>query len=173
MIDAGVKKGNIRELVEEKVKCSCIRCREQGIVYRKSGITPKPENLEILIEKYEASEGIEYFISYEDAIQNILLGFIRMRVPSEKAHRKEINKIRTTIIRELRVFGELVPIGEKPSHHQVQHRKIGELLLSEAELLSKDEYNAKKISVLSGLGVKPWFYKQGYSRDGVYVSKEL
>ena len=55
----------------------------------------------------------------------------------------------------------------------MQHRKIGELLLSRAELLSKEEYNAKKISVLSGLGVKPWFYKQGYNRDGVYVSKEL
>jgi elongator complex protein 3 len=173
MIDAGVKKGNLRELVEGEVKCSCIRCREQGIVHRKSGITPKPENLEILIEKYGASEGIENFISYEDAIQNILLGFIRLRVPSEKTHRKEINEKRTTIVRELRVFGELVPIGEKPSHHQVQHRKIGELLLSEAELLSKDEYDAQKISVLSGLGVKPWFYKQGYTRDGVYVSKRL
>jgi elongator complex protein 3 len=178
MIEDGVKKGNLRELAHEElsksgIKCSCIRCREQGIIHRKSGITPKPENLEILIEKFDASEGIENFISYEDAIQNILLGFIRLRVPSEKAHRKEINEMRTTIVRELRVFGELVPIGEKPSHHQVQHRKIGELLLSEAELLSTDEYDAKKISVLSGLGVKPWFYKQGYTRDGVYVSKQL
>ncbi len=178
MIEDGVKKGNLRELAHEELSksgrtCSCIRCREQGIVHRKSGITPKLENLEILIETFNASEGIENFISYEDAVQNILLGFIRLRVPSEKAHRKEINKMRTTIVRELRVFGELVPIGEKPSHHQVQHRKIGDLLLGEAELLSKDDYNAKKISVLSGLGVKPWFYKQGYTRDGVYVSKSL
>lgn len=179
MIDAGVKKGNLRELVhdrlakEGKAKCSCIRCREQGIVHRKSGIIPKLENLEILIETFNASDGIENFISYEDNVQNILLGFIRLRVPSEKAHRKEINEMRTTVVRELRVFGELVPIGEKPSHHQVQHRKIGELLLSEAELLSTEEYDAKKISVLSGLGVKPWFYKQGYTRDGVYVSKIL
>ena len=178
MIEDGVKKGNLRELAHEElsksgITCSCIRCREQGIVHRKSGITPQPENLEILIDRFNASEGIENFISYEDTVQNILLGFIRLRVPSEKAHRKEINEMRTTIVRELRVFGELVPIGEKPSHHQVQHRKIGELLLSKAELLSKEEYNAKKISVLSGLGVKPWFYKQGYNRDGVYVSKEL
>ncbi|WP_287586438.1 tRNA uridine(34) 5-carboxymethylaminomethyl modification radical SAM/GNAT enzyme Elp3 [Candidatus Borrarchaeum sp.] len=178
MIEDGVKKGNLRELAHEElsksgITCSCIRCREQGIVYRKSGITPKIENLETLIETFNASEGIENFISYEDAVQKILLGFIRLRVPSEKAHRKEINDMRTTIVRELRVFGELVPIGEKPRHHQVQHRKIGELLLNEAELLSKDEYDSKKISVLSGLGVKPWFYKQGYTRDGVYVSKRL
>ena len=178
MIEDGVKKGNLRELAHEElsksgITCSCIRCREQGIVHRKLGITPKPENLEIIIEKNDASEGIDNFISYEDIEQDILLGFIRLRVPSEKAHRKEINEKRTTIVRELRVFGELVPIGKKPSHHQVQHRKIGELLLSEAELLSKDDYNVKKISVLSGLGVRPWFYKQGYTRDGVYVSKIL
>ncbi len=178
MIEDGVKKGNLRELAHEElsksgITCSCIRCREQGIVHRKLGITPKPENLEIIIEKNDASEGIDNFISYEDIEQDILLGFIRLRVPSEKAHRKEINEKRTTIVRELRVFGELVPIGKKPSHHQVQHRKIGELLLSEAELLSKDDYNVKKISVVSGLGVRPWFYKQGYTRDGVYVSKIL
>jgi elongator complex protein 3 len=177
MIEDGVKNGNLRELAHEELsksgaKCSCIRCREQGIVHRKSGITPKPENLEILIEKYDASEGIEHFISYEDAVQNILLGFIRLRVPSEKAHRKEISE-GTTIVRELRVFGELVPIGERPSNHQVQHRKIGELLLSEAECLSTENYAAKKITVLSGLGVRPWFYKQGYNPDGVYVSKRL
>ncbi|MFX1518697.1 MAG: tRNA uridine(34) 5-carboxymethylaminomethyl modification radical SAM/GNAT enzyme Elp3 [Promethearchaeota archaeon] len=178
MIEDGVKKGNLRELAHEElsksgIKCSCIRCREQGIVHRKLGIALKPENLEILVETYNASEGIENFISYEDTKQDILLGFIRLRVPSEKAHRKEITETRVNIVRELRVFGELVPIGEKPSIHQVQHRKIGELLLNKAERLGKDEYDAKKISVLSGLGVKPWFYKQGYTRDGVYVSKRL
>jgi len=178
MIEDGVKKGNLRELAHEElsksgITCSCIRCREQGIVHRKSGITPKPENLEIIIDKNDASEGIENFISYEDTKQDILLGLIRLRVPSEKAHRKEITETMTTIVRELRVFGELVPIGKKPNLHQVQHRKIGELLLNEAERLSREHYDVAKISVLSGLGVRQWFYKQGYARDGAYVSKYL
>jgi len=178
MIEDGVKKGNLRELAHQElsksgITCSCIRCREQGIVHRKSGITPKPENLEIIIEKNDASEGIENFISYEDTKQDILLGLIRLRVPSEKAHRKEITETMTTIVRELRVFGELVPIGKKPNLHQVQHRKIGELLLNEAERLSREHYDVAKISVLSGLGVRQWFYKQGYARDGAYVSKYL
>jgi elongator complex protein 3 len=178
IIDDGVKSGNLRELIDEKLhkdgkKCSCIRCREQGILYNKSKIVPQPENLKIRLETYTASEGIEHFISYEDTKQDILLGFVRLRVPSEKAHRKEITETRTTIVRELRVFGELVPIGEEPNLHQVQHRKIGELLLNEAEHLSKEQYDAAKISVLSGLGVRLWFYRQGYVQDGVYVSKYL
>jgi len=178
MIEAGVKKGNLRELIHEKLrkegkKCFCIRCREQGILYRRAGTIPHLENLKILLETYTASEGIENFISYEDTKQDILLGFIRLRVPSEKAHRKEITETRTTIVRELRVFGELVPIGRKPEVHQVQHRKIGELLLRKAECLSKERYDAVKISVLSGLGVRTWFYRQGYTQDGAYVSKRL
>ena len=44
--------------------------------------------------------------------------------------------------------------------------------MKEAEKISK-ENNKNKIVVISGVGVREYFYKLGYERDGVYVSKSL
>jgi elongator complex protein 3 len=69
--------------------------------------------------------------------------------------------------------GEIVPRDQKPSKGQVQHRGFGHNLLAEAERISKEEFDAKKISVISGVGAREYFYKLGYYLDGVYVSKKL
>ena len=132
------------------------------------------EESEILlhIEKYHASEGEEIFISYENKERSILVGFLRLRRPSELAHRPEIRSCESMIVRELRVYGPLVPLHEKPKDAW-QHRGYGKRLLAIAERIAKEEYEAKKLLVLSGLGVKEYYYKLGYKPDGVYVSKRL
>ena len=45
--------------------------------------------------------------------------------------------------------------------------------MKEAEKISSEDFNARKIAVISGLGVRDWFYEQGYKREGPYVSKIL
>ncbi|MCP8306410.1 MAG: tRNA uridine(34) 5-carboxymethylaminomethyl modification radical SAM/GNAT enzyme Elp3, partial [archaeon] len=70
LIVAGVKKSNLRELVQKELsrmghKCRCIRCREVGIKRLKYGIDVKPENIRLLRHDYNASKGVEVFISYE------------------------------------------------------------------------------------------------------------
>jgi len=47
------------------------------------------------------------------------------------------------------------------------------MLMQNAEKISSEDFNAKKLAVISGLGVRDWFYKQGYKIDGPYVSKQV
>jgi elongator complex protein 3 len=172
---AGPKKSNMRELALNKMKelglrCRCTRCREVGHAKKLYGIEPKMENIKLIRRDYEASEGKEIFLSFEDTEQDILIGLLRLRIPSEKAHRFEINKIPSSIVREIHTYGNLVSLDKNPGK-EWQHRGYGKELLDEAEKISKEEFDRKKIVVISGVGVKQYFLKQGYQYDGVYVSK--
>ncbi len=169
-IIAGPTAGNLRELAvrilkERGKKCMEIRCREVG--HRK---IPENRLLEFSIKRttYRASEGKEYFISYEDDNDH-LAGYLRLRIPSEKAHRPEIKG--ASIVRELKVVGKVVPVYEKGSGWQ--HKGIGRNLLSEAERITKEEEGLDKILVISGVGVREYYIKLGYIKEGPYVSKKL
>ena len=177
LILAGVKRSDIRELAQKKLKeqgnqCQCIRCREVGHRLAADNVKPDLEKVEILTKQYEASEGLELFISAEDPENNVLLGYLRMRIPSEKAHRVEIKAVPSAIIRELHVYGQLVPVG-KHSENAWQHRGYGSELLRAAERLATEQFGLKKLLVISALGTRRYYMRFGYERDGVYVSKRL
>jgi elongator complex protein 3 len=177
LILAGVKKSDLRELVQSKLKaqgnqCQCIRCREVGHRLAVNHVKPDLKKVEILTKHYEASEGQEIFISVEDPENNVLLGYLRMRVPSIKAHRPEITTVPSAIVRELHVYGPLVPVG-KYSKGAWQHKGYGQVLLKEAERLASEELGLKKLLVISALGTRRYYMRFGYERDGVYVSKKL
>ncbi|MFQ6087025.1 MAG: tRNA uridine(34) 5-carboxymethylaminomethyl modification radical SAM/GNAT enzyme Elp3 [Candidatus Bathyarchaeia archaeon] len=177
LIEAGVNRGNLRELVqrelrEQKMRCRCIRCREVGHRWLKDRVKPDPNNIQIITTKKEASEGEDIFISAEDSANDVLIGYLRLRVPSQKAHRPEINTKPCSIIRELHVYGPLVPVG-KQTAKAWQHKGYGEILLAEAERISKEEYDRKKIFVTSALGTKQYYKRYGYNYDGPYQSKIL
>ena len=177
LILAGVKKSDVRELVQSKLKaqgsqCQCIRCREVGHRLAVDHVKPDLEKIKILTQQYEASEGQEFFISAEDPENNVLLGYLRMRVPSAKAHRPEITAVPSAIVRELHVYGQLVPVG-KHTEGAWQHKGYGQILLKEAERLAGEELGLKKLLVISALGTRRYYMRFGYERDGVYVSKRL
>ncbi len=177
LILGGVKKSDLRELAQKKLKehggrCRCIRCREVGHRSAVDQIKPDLANVKILTTRYEASQGTELFISAEDPQNDVLLGYLRMRVPSQKAHRPEITAIPSAIVRELHVYGQLVPVGKR-SEGAWQHRGFGADLLKEAERLAKAEFDLKKLLVISALGTRRYYMRFGYERDGVYVSKRL
>jgi len=176
LIKAGVTKSNLRELAlnrlkEQEMRCQCIRCREAGQRWLKDGVKPNPENVQILTRKYKASQGEELFMSVEDSANDVLIGYVRLRIPSEKAHRPEVAGQNTSLIRELRVYGPLVPVG-KHSKDAHQHKGCGRLLLEEAEETSR-ERGCKKILVTSALGTKRYYKRFGYGDDGPYMSKRL
>jgi len=177
LIVAGVDKSNLRQLVQRKLaehgeRCSCIRCREVGHRMVVDNVAPNLEKVEILSTRYEASEGEEVFISAEDPENNVLIGYLRLRVPSAKAHRPEIHAVPSAIVRELHVYGPLVPVG-KHLARAWQHKGYGAVLLGEAERVAREDYNLKKLLVISALGTKQYYMRFGYERDGVYVSKKL
>jgi len=171
IIGAGVDKGHLRMLAQKRLtergsKCSCIRCREVG---HRGEV--EPDEVEIFNQKYEASLGTEVFISAESSTKDVLVGFLRMRIPSDGAFRPEITPD-SAIVRELHVYGEMIPVGSS-SVEGWQHRGWGRALMSEAERIAGEDYDAKKMMVMSALGTKEYYASLGYRRDGVYVSKGL
>lgn len=177
LIVAGVKMSNLRQLVQQRMReqglrCRCIRCREVGHRLLTEGVKPNPEKVKILATRYEASEGEEIFISAEDVENDVLIGYLRLRIPSEKAHRPEVKAEPCSIVRELHVYGPLVPVG-KHLAKAWQHKGYGAILLAEAERITKEEYGFKKILVISALGTKQYYKRFRYTYDGPYMSKTL
>ena len=121
--------------------------------------------------KYEASGGEEIFLSFEDPDQDILVGYVRLRVPGE-SHRPEITGHNSALVRELHVFGQTVPVGER-LENAFQHRGFGASLLKEAEKMAREDYDRDKMLVISALGTKAYYARYGYEKDGPYVSKRL
>jgi len=170
-IARGEKAGNLRQIILEEMQkrnlqCRCIRCREIG--HRSSS----GQNLQLKRIDYRASGGQEIFLSYE-GVDETLHGFLRLRIPSGKEFRPEIHNHRSSLVRELHVYGPVVPLG-RPSteERQSQHRGIGTKLLLEAEQISR-EYSRSKIVVIAAVGTREYYRRRGYIGDGVYVSKNL
>ena len=170
-IHAGPKMGNLRQIVHKRLKdqgfsCKCIRCREAGLTRK---YMPS-ELLKLNREEYDSSGGRETFISFDDKDETIY-GFLRLRKPSELPHRNEITQ-NSCIVRELHVFGKSIKIGEH-EENGIQHSGLGKKLMNEAEKISSEEFDAKKLLVISAIGTREYYKKLGYSLDGPYMSKQL
>ncbi len=154
-IVAGNKITNLRQIMQDKgVKCECIRCREAR--------DKKIEKYKINIIRYAASDGMEYFISADSLNGKTLYGFCRLRIQKD-------NELYQAFIRELHVYGELVPIGQKK---KVQHQGLGKELMSEAErIVRKNKIN--KLTIISGVGVRGYYKKLGYKLKDTYMIKSL
>lgn len=166
-IAEGVKKSNLREMVEAAMRKKGIKPMEIRI--REVGLQKKePSSLELKRIDYDASGGREIFLSYETT-EDYIAGFIRMRVDSA-SHRPEING-QTALIRELHVYGKEVGLGLQGQ--SAQHKGLGRKLLEEAERVALEDFDKKKMVIISGVGVREYYYKNGYAPCGPYVSKNL
>ena len=175
LILAGPKKGNLRELAlkrlsEREKKCRCIRCREVGHKALKDKVTVQPSQIRLTTQEFAASEGKEIFIALEEPEADVLVGYLRMRIPSEKAHRPEVDSA-CAIIRELHVYGQEVPVGLRYGGAW-QHTGLGHKLLSAAEALA-GERGAARILVLSAVGTRGYYRRAGYDYVGPYMGKML
>lgn len=154
-IVAGNKITNLRQVIQDRgVLCRCIRCRE---VKEK-----KMQAWHIKTTKYEASSGLEYFISAESKDAKTLYGFCRLRIDKD-------SPIAPAIIRELHVYGQLASVGESG---KVQHLGIGKKLMALAEKIAKSE-KIDKIAVISGVGVRDYYRKQGFKLKNTYLVKDI
>ncbi|MBU0636120.1 tRNA uridine(34) 5-carboxymethylaminomethyl modification radical SAM/GNAT enzyme Elp3 [Candidatus Micrarchaeota archaeon] len=171
----GVQHNNLRQFVKQKalelgIECQCIRCREAGHLQQKKSFQLKPNNATIQTIKYEASKGMEIFISAEDLKENALFGFCRLRIPF-KPFRKEITSS-SALVRELHVFGEPLLLGQKKKD-SIQHKGLGKQLLQKAEEIAKNEFSKRKIVVIAGIGAREYYRKQDYILKGPFMEKTL
>jgi elongator complex protein 3 len=165
LIVAGSKHSNFRQLAADRLvahggRCRCIRCREIGR-------HPSESGAELNDMAYEASGGTEHFISLEAG--DSLIGFTRLRYPGS-CFRDELAD--SALLRELHVYGSVVPIGRGAAGGQHQHRNVGNLLLTRAEEKARGD-GFDIISVMSGIGVRPYYRNHGYTRNGPYMQKRL
>ena len=162
-IGSGVKKSNLRELVEQKIREKSIAPKE--IRYRE--VKAKPSDLSKFSMnrfEYDASDGKEIFLSYENE-DRLLAGFLRLRFPGESTRPDVDNE--TALVRELHVYGSEVPISSRGT---IQHKGIGSKLLAEAETMAK-EAGRKRISIISGVGVREYYARHGYNLSGPYMTR--
>jgi len=167
-IIAGNAITNLRQIMQARgVKCSCIRCREA----KDKKLEVGSQKLEVI--KYQAGGGIEYFIQAESKDKKTLYGFCRLRLKAHfnKGGKGDFFKVLTgaALVRELHVYGELVPVGRKK---KTQHAGLGKVLMQEAEKIAKKN-KYKKIAVISGVGVREYYKKLGYGLKEGYMVKEI
>lgn len=187
---AGNDVPNLRQLLEIEmtkrgIECKCIRCREV-----KNKITDI-DSAQIFIREYNASNGNEYFISFETPDRKIIYGFCRLRLSKYMGHimsgdhdrtkpiNEDINLFpelnNVAMVRELHVYGNMTPVNNNNENNFVQHRGFGKRLLATAEKIAiNNGYN--KIAVISGVGVRKYYERLSYKlneADGYYMMKEL
>ena len=161
-IQGGPKKGDLRVLARERLRavgqrCVCVRCREVGF----RGIAPRPEALTRLRSDYEASGGIEVFLSIEDPGRDVLVAYARLRIDPGGA-----------TVRELKVLGPMVRIHQA-AKDRWQHRGLGRRLMDECERVARDEFDARVVRVTAGVGVRGYYRTLGYYLQTPYMVKAL
>jgi hypothetical protein len=164
-----------REMDRRGLKCMDIRARE----VKKAKIDPKTAKM--FIKEYDASGGKEFFISFETEDRSTLFGFLRLRL-SEMAGKAHVGKriqvvfpelIDTAMIRELHVYGQTTEVkrestlGGDKSYHQ--HQGFGTQMVLKAFEIAQS-HGFKRISVISGEGVKPYYMRFGFSEEGHYMT---
>jgi len=172
-----VRHGNLRELAHALLKergsrCRCIRCREVGHVTYKQGTSIDLEEIKLITRRYKASGGEEFFLAYEDPTTDVLIGHLRLRIPSEEAHRPEIRDYSSILVRELHVYGSLTEVGQSALSESWQHLGFGKKLLRKAEHLGQ-QVGAEKILITSGIGAREYYERLGYHLEGPYEVKSL
>lgn len=163
-IVAGNKSTNLREIVEKELKkennpCKCIRCREIR--------DKKIKSVKYNITQYNTTSGDEFFIS-ADTYNNNLAGFLRLTIP-QKPFIDDLKE--SSIIREIHVYGKVSEINNS-SEEKTQHQGIGKKLINTAENITKKS-NKRKISVISAVGTRIYYQKQGFLQGDLYQYKIL
>lgn len=192
-ITAGNNIPNYRQNVNEEMKnrglyCMDIRNRE---VKNNIKALEASKEMKLIVRSYKASDGEEYFISYESPDEKYIYGFCRLRLSKELGY---VNTIKPRIhrkgrednfeemvnlfpflndcamIRELHVYGNMTKVNNE--HFHIQHMGLGKRLLRKAEDIAMRNYY-KRIAVISGVGVRKYYQKQGYEFDNNYMIKDL
>ena len=159
---------NLRQVILARMKkhnqsCDCIRCRE---IKEK----PKGKNI-IVIREYNAVKATEYFISIESPDYKTLYGFIRLRI-NEKNDDLIYEELKDcSFVRELHVYGQIIK-HNKNDKNKTQHSGFGKKLLKKAEEISYNK-GFKKVAIISGVGVRQYYEKNGYKLVKNYMIKEL
>ncbi len=170
-IVAGVKKSNLRQIVQREMgerglRCRCIRCREvRGEWSTLDRGEPRLETL-----RYETDATTEYFLQYLTPTGK-LAGFLRLSLPYAPRDEVPIPEIRTAaMIREVHVYGPAQAIGQHGEG--AQHRGLGTRLIEEAVAIAR-EAGFHEMAVIAAVGTRRYYRERGFTEGELYPIRKL
>jgi len=162
-IVAGVKKTNLRQIVQrrmaqEGLRCRCIRCREvRGREIDADALTLKRVD-------YETDATRECFLSYVTPGDR-LAGFLRLSLPRTEPPIDELAGC--AMIREVHVYGPALALGARRDG-RVQHAGLGTQLIDEAKRIARQE-GFGRLAVIAAVGTRPYYRERGFELGRLYV----
>jgi elongator complex protein 3 len=170
-IVAGSTTSHLRMVAQQEIKrrglqCQCIRCRE----VRAEKIDATQLRLDSLT--YDTDATTEYFLSFITPRQR-LAGFLRLSLPSPSAPRAEIlDELHgCAVIREVHVYGPALEIGAESSG-EAQHAGLGARLIEQAMQIARGA-GFKRIAVISAIGTREYYRKQGFELGELYMVRSI
>ena len=163
---------NMRQLLQDDMRlnkwgCECIRCREV------KGHLVSPSDIKLNVEKYRASGGDEYHISFDTCCdKNYLIGFLRLRLVPEEDSGAVLPSIKgCALIRELHVYSNISDVGNN-IEGSLQHKGYGKQLVAKAEDIARDN-GYRKVAIISGTGVRGYYRRLGYQLIDSYMIRDI
>ena len=171
-IMTGNKKVNLRQLVDLELAKRAqpvqeIRSREIAFGAAAS------DELSLSEIAYETTNTREVFLQWV-APDNRIAGFLRLSMPNAdyvNAHAADL-PINTgeAMIREVHVYGRVA--GLHQGGENAQHRGLGRMLIERAcDIARENGYTA--INVISAIGTRGYYRKQGFADNGLYQQRSL
>ncbi len=162
-IVAGVKKSNLRQIVQQHMAregetCRCIRCRE----VRGDPVDAATVRLETI--SYETDATQECFLQYVTP-DGDLAGFLRLSLPKVERPIDELQGC--AMIREIHVYGPALGLGSE-LETAPQHTGLGTQLIEEAKQIAH-QAGYKRLAVIAAVGTRPYYRERGFELDELYM----
>lgn len=171
-IMTGNKKVNLRQLVDLELAKRAqpvqeIRSREIAF-----GAAANDE-LSLSEVAYETTNTHEVFLQWVTP-DNRIAGFLRLSMPNAdyvNAHATDLPiNADEAMIREVHVYGRVA--GLHQGGENAQHRGLGRMLIERAcDIARENGYTA--INVISAIGTRGYYRKQGFTDNGLYQQRSL
>lgn len=170
-INGGVKCGNMRQIINDNIKDN--KNHSMDIRFREIGRHPNytVHDARMFVRKFNASDGIEYFISFETPDKKAIYGFTRLRIVENNKHNEFLNNY--GLIRELHVYGSVQRVIRKNENkNSTQHKGFGKQLIKKAEEIAYN-HNMYGTVVISGIGVRQYYEKMNYRLENNFMKKKF
>jgi len=166
-IVVGNKLSNFRELATKRLKAQENSLRD---IRSREIRTDKVHADDLTCDEivYETSIGEEHFLQFVTT-ENRIVGFLRLSLPKKPVFLEEISN--HAMIRELHVYGPVVQFGST-GDNKPQHVGLGTKLIERSVEIARDA-GFKKLSVISAIGTKGYYSKQGFEDGPLYMHRSL
>ncbi len=163
---------NLRQLVEQRIKEKWVKLLDTR--YREiKDWKNDPKKAILHTFEYEASDGKEYFLTFEDPEDRTIFSLLRLRLPPvDKDILSVLPELEwSALIREIHTFGDQLNVWEKGTTFW-QHIGFGKRLIEESEKIAKQNWY-KKMAVIAWVWVRAYYEKRWYKLEWEYMMKEI